>query len=107
MLAGNGVRTELSADADIPFALPVVRKVPVGSAGSDNEAVVNEAVFVSEMSVNTELIFVPAEMIELVGATSDTLEVTELLKVVVRNNVVVRVYEVDFEALVSAVPEVR
>jgi hypothetical protein len=99
LLAGNGVKAELSAEAEIPFALPVVKKVPVGSADSDDETV-----FVSEKSVNTELIFASAK---LVTAAPDTREVIELPKVVVRNNVVVRVYEVDSEALVSAEPEVR
>jgi hypothetical protein len=107
LLAGNGVKAELSAEADIPFALPVVKKVLEGSADSDDEVVVNETVFVSEMSVNKELIFAPAEMVELVAAAPDTPEVTELFKVVVRNTVVVRVYEVDSEALVSTVSEVR
>jgi hypothetical protein len=107
LLAGNGVKAELSAEADIPFALPVVKKVPVGSADSDDERVVNETVLVSEKSVNKELVFAPAELVELVTAALDTREVIELPKVVVRNNVVVRVYEVDSEALTSAVPEVR
>ena len=84
---GNGVEAELSALVEIPFALPVVRKVldtsDQGGVGSEECA-------------DAKVVFNHGEVVEVIAA-SDTRDELPLLRVVVRNKVVVLVYETDNE----------
>jgi len=87
LIMGNGVEAELPALVEIPFALPVVRKV---LDTSDQDGVV------SEECADAKVVFIHGEVVEVIAA-SDTRDVLPPLRVVVRNKVVVLVYETDDE----------
>ena len=87
LIIGSGVEAELSALVEIPFTLPVVRKVLDTSDQSD---------VVSEECADAKVVFNHGEAVEVIAA-SDTRDELPLLRVVVRNKVVVLVYETDDE----------
>lgn len=81
LVTGKGVMAEFSALVDIPFALPVVRKVP------DTP---DRDVAVSKDWTDVEVVFIHVDAVEVIAA-SDRLEALGLSKVVVRCKVVVLV----------------
>lgn len=81
LVTGKGVKAELSAEVAIPFALPVVRKVPDTS---------DQEVGVSEECTDTKVVFIHVEVVGVTAAL-DKREVLGSPKVVVRNKVVVLV----------------